>query len=371
MASNREIKGIAVSYLLAVVGTILANETFVLKDILYVLKSSPPSYRNTQEVYFIWFGFCPALFLFLNGYTMALAFKSKKQSGKRLMSHYSRRGIVLFLLGLFFVGFWPVNILVIAGVCFFVSPLFIRWDSLVLQILLFSVVLSSAVLGNLDVPIYPSYSGVNITEANAMDVVGFLFFNGYYSVFPWVSFFILGIIYGKMNLKVRGWMPPAAILGAIAMLSGIAIQPFMNKLFGEVSQLNIFAIRGLNIRFHSFSFILFESGAVILTICVINYLAKKWNETEKGAKVINSIDRFSSSKYTLYFFVCLQTGILWSLIKGGNQARIYWFKSAQTLIPASIFMLVISFSLILWWKKKVTDKAPVEWLLKNISGSRK
>ncbi len=66
MSSNREIKGIAISYLLAIVGTILSNETFVLKDILYVLKSTPP-YRNTQEIYFIWFGFFPALFLFLNG----------------------------------------------------------------------------------------------------------------------------------------------------------------------------------------------------------------------------------------------------------------------------------------------------------------
>jgi hypothetical protein len=34
-------------------------------------------------------------------------------------------------------------------------------------------------------------------------------------------------------------------------------------------------------------------------------------------------------------------------------------------------MLASSFFLVLWWKKKVTDKAPVEWLLKNISGSRK
>lgn len=370
MSSNREIKGIAVSYLLAIVGTILANETFVLKDILYVLKSSPP-YRNTQEVYFIWFGLWPALFLFLNGYTMTLAFKSKKQSRKRLMGHYSRRGLVLFGLGLLFIGFWPANILVIAGVCFFVSPLFIRWDSLVLQILLFSVVLLSTVLGNLEVPIYPSYSGISITEANAMNVLGFFFFNGYYSVFPWISFFILGIIYGKSNVKVRGWLPPVAILGALTMLAGIIVQPFMNNLCGEVGELNVFSFKLISIRFHSFSFLLFESGVVIMVVSAINYMSKKWNETEFGAKVIRQIDRFSSSKYTLYFFVCLQTAILWSLVKGGNQARIYWFKPVYILIPASLLMLGLSFALVLWWKKKVTDKAPVEWLLKNISGSRK
>jgi uncharacterized membrane protein YeiB len=179
MASSREIKGIAISYLLAIVGTILSNETFVLKDILYVLKSTPP-YRNTQEIYFIWFGFFPALFLFLNGYTMTLAFKSKKQSRSRLMGHYSRRGLVLFVLGLFFIGFWPANILIIAGVCFFVSPLFIRWESVLLQILLFSVVLLSTVLGNIDVPIYPSFSGIKILDANFMNILGFLFFNGYF-----------------------------------------------------------------------------------------------------------------------------------------------------------------------------------------------
>lgn len=370
MSSNREIKGIAVSYLLAIVGTILANETFVLKDILYVLKSSPP-YRNVQEVYFLWFGFWPALFLFLNGYTMILAFKSKKQSRSRLMGHYSRRGLVLFVLGLFFIGFWPTNILVIAGICFFVSPLFVRWENLFLQVLLFSVVLLSTVLGNLDVPIYPSFSGINITEANAMSLIGFLFFNGYYSVFPWISFFILGIIYGKSNVKVRGWLPPVAILGLVVMLAGIAVQPFMNNLCGEVGELNVFSFKFIGIRFHSFSFLLFESGVIILVVSAVNYFAKKWNETEIGAKIIRFVDKFSSSKYTLYFFVCLQTAILWALVKGGNQARIYWFKSIYVLIPASLTMLAISFLLVLWWKKKVTDKAPVEWLLKNISGSRK
>lgn len=370
MSSNREIKGIAVSYLLAIVGTILANETFVLKDILYVLKSTPP-YRNTQEIYFIWFGFFPALFLFLNGYTMTLAFKSKRQSKRRLMGHYSRRGLVLLALGLLFVGFWPANILVIAGICFFVSPLFIRWESIVLQILLFSVALLATVLGNLEVPIYPAFSGIKILDANAMNIVGFLFFNGYYSVLPWISFFILGVVFGKSNVKVKGWLPPIAVLGFIIMIAGIIVQPFLNSLCGEIGELDVFSNNIMGIRFHSFSFILFESGAILMSVNAINYFAKKWNETISGAKIIGWIDRFSSSKYTLYFFVCLETGILWSLVKGGNQARIYWFKSMYVLIPTSIAMLASSFFLVLWWKKKVTDKAPVEWLLKNISGSRK
>ena len=370
MSSNREIKGIAIAYLLAIVGTILANETFVLKDIVYVLKSVPP-YRNTQEIYFIWFGFFPSLFLFLNGYTMTLAFKAKKQSRRRLMGHYSRRGLVLLALGLFFVGFWPANILIISGICFFVSPLFIRWESLVLQIWLFSILLLSTVLGNLEVPIYPSYSGIKILESNGMNIVGFLFFNGYYSVLPWISFFILGIIFGKTHVRVKGWFPPISILGAVLMLVGILVQPFLNKLSGDIGGLDVFSYDLLGIRFHSFSFVLFESGAILIAVNAINYFGKKWNQTEMGAKIIGLIDRFSSSKYTLYFFVCAQTGILWALVKGGNQARIYWFKPVYILIPASLAMLGLSFALVLWWKKRVTEKAPVEWLLKNISGSRK
>ena len=370
MSSNREIKGIAISYLLAIVGTILSNETFVLKDIIYVLKSTPP-YRNTQEIYFIWFGFFPALFLFLNGYTMTLAFKSKKQSSSRLMGHYSRRGLVLLALGLLFVGFWPANILIIAGICFFVSPLFIRWDAVMLEILLFAIVLLSSVLGNIDIPIYPSFAGFKLQDVSAINIVGFLFFNGYYSVFPWISFFILGIVFGKSRVKVRGWFPPIAVFGAVMTIAGIVVQPFLNNMFGDIGELNVFSNNIMSIRFHSFSFILFESGLVLMAVSAMNYFGKKWNETISGAKIIGWIDRFSSSKYTLYFFVCLETGILWSLVKGGNQARIYWFKSAYILIPTSLVMLAFSFLLVIWWKKKVTDKAPVEWLLKNISGSRK
>ena len=302
---------------------------------------------------------------------MTLAFKSKKQSRSRLMGHYSRRGLVLLVLGLLFVGFWPANILVIAGVCFFVSPLFVRWDSLMLQILLFAIVLLSTVLGNLDIPIYPSFAGFKLQDVSAMNIVGFLFFNGYYSVLPWISFFILGIVFGKSHVKFKGWLPPIALLGAGITIAGIVVQPFLNNMFGDIGELNVFSNNIMSIRFHSFSFILFESGLVLVAVSAINYFGKKWNETISGAKIIGWIDRFSSSKYTLYFFVCLETGILWSLVKGGNQARIYWFKSAYILIPTSLAMLASSFLLVLWWKKKVTDKAPVEWLLKNISGSRK
>ena len=370
MSSNREIKGIAISYLLAIVGTILANEIFVLKEITEVLKSYAAT-RNTQEIYFIWFDFFPALFLFLNGYTMTLAFKSKKQSSSRLMGHYSRRGLVLLTLGLLFVGFWPANILIIAGICFFVSPLFIRWESLLLQILLFSVVLLSTVLGNLDIPIFPSFAGLKLQEVSAVNIVGFLFFNGYYSVLPWISFFILGVVFGKSGAKVRGWFPPIAVFGTIMMIAGIVVQPLLNNMFGGIGELNVFSNNIISIRFHTFSFFLFESGLILMSVSAINYFGKKLNETISGAKIIVWIDRFSSSKYTLYFFVCLETAILWSLVKGGNQARIYWFKSAYVLIPASLAMLSASFLLLIWWKKKVTEKAPVEWLLKNISGSRK
>ena len=370
MASSREIKGIAISYLLAIVGTILANEIFVLKQITEVLKSYP-STRNTQEIYFIWFDFFPALFLFLNGYTMSLAFKSKKQSRKRLMGHYSRRGLVLFTIGIVFIGFWPANILIIAGICFFVSPFFIRWESVVLQILLFTVVLLSTVLGNLDIPIYPSFSAISIADANAMHIVGFLFFNGYYSVLPWISFFLLGIIFGKTNGKVKGWLPPISVLGIVLLISGVVIQPFLNNLSGEITPLEVFSINIFGIRFHSFSFFLFESGAILILVNAINYFAKKWNETVFGAKAIHTMDKFSSSKYTLYLFVLLQTALMWSVMKGGNQVKIHWFQPIFILIPTAVAMLSASFLLVLWWKKKVTDKAPVEWLLKNISGSRK
>jgi len=272
---------------------------------------------------------------------------------------------------LLFVGFWPANILVISGICFFVSPLFIRWESLFLQILLFAVVLLSTVLGNLDIPIYPSFAGFKLQEVSAVNIVGFLFFNGYYSVLPWISFFILGVVFGKSGVKVRGWFPPIAVFGTIMMIAGIVVQPLLNNMFGGIGELNVFSNDIIGIRFHSFSFFLFESGLILMSVSAINYFGKKWNETISGAKMIGWIDRFSSSKYTLYFFVCLETGILWSMVKGGNQARIYWFKPIYILIPTSLIMLAFSFLLVIWWKKKVTDKAPVEWLLKNISGSRK
>ncbi|MFM7768945.1 MAG: hypothetical protein ACKO8Q_00125, partial [Bacteroidota bacterium] len=78
MSKSREIKGLSVLYLIAIVGTILSNSTFVLKDITHVLKDVSPALQSTshdtKEIYFVWFDFFPALFIFLNGLTFSIAF---------------------------------------------------------------------------------------------------------------------------------------------------------------------------------------------------------------------------------------------------------------------------------------------------------
>ncbi|NBX19343.1 MAG: DUF1624 domain-containing protein, partial [Bacteroidia bacterium] len=73
------------------------------------------------------------VFVMLAGMGVALMTNRQNYTNEdkvRLRNNILKRALFLFAIGLLFIGFWPANILVIAGVCFFISPFFIRWDSL-------------------------------------------------------------------------------------------------------------------------------------------------------------------------------------------------------------------------------------------------
>jgi hypothetical protein len=374
MSKSREIKGLSVLYLIAIVGTILSNSTFVLKDITHVLKDVSPALQSTshdtKEIYFVWFDFFPALFIFLNGLTFSIAFKNKRISTTRLSGHYSRRGLVLLVLGILTCSVWPMNILFISGLCYFVAPLLARLDRRILEALSLLIAVGSSFAGNLDFPIYPLFEGLEMSNSVVKNLVGFIFFNGYYSFLPWIAFFTFGMSIGKGDLRVRGWLPPISIIGIVLVIVGFLLEAFLKKIYGDIPTMGVFRLNVLEWRMHSLSFAMVVAGFCLVVTNLVNFWVKQWFNSTWFQKIWAQINSFASAKYTLYFLVVSETIVIFSVVKYGNHP-IFWFRPAYILIPLSLVLLVGSFFLTSWWRKSVNQNTPIEWLLKNISGSRK
>lgn len=366
--NRREIKGLAFAYVIALIGTILSNETFILKDRTDVLKHVIGN--DFSELYFVWFDFFPAFFLFLNGFTMSISLRQRRMRSTRLLVQYSRRGLVLFVVGLLFVKFWPMNLMIIAGLCYFSAPLFAKWDENVLRAFSLMIILFTMVLTNMDFPIFPMYESFDLGQGIFSNLIGFAFFNGYYSLLPWISFFVLGVAMGKGDLKIRGWLPPTSIVALIIVGASIFAQRFLNTLHGEVPELTDFTFSIAMYRMYGFAFAILEIGLILFVFNLINYFTKRLVVYEWGDKIWSWVNNLSKIKYSLYTLVMFFTGILFLVIKAGNQ-RIYWFRPIVVLIPFALGLLVLGYLGVRLWQRKVNENGPVEWLLKSITSNKK
>lgn len=366
--NRREIKGLAFAYVIALLGTILANETFILKDRTDVLKHVVGNHFS--ELYFVWFDFFPAFFLFLNGFTMSISLRQRRMRSTRLLVQYSRRGLILFFVGLLFVKFWPMNLLVICGLCYFSAPFFAKWDENILRAFSLMIILFTMVLTNLDFPIFPMFETFDLEQGIFSNLIGFVFFNGYYSFFPWIAFFVLGVAMGKGDLKIRGWLPPVSIVALIIVGVSVIAQRFLNTLYGEVPEITDFTFNAVVYRMYGFAFAILAIGLILVVFNLINYFAKRLVTYEWGEKIWSWVNDLSKIKYSLYTLVMFFTGILFLVIKAGNQ-RIYWFRPIAILIPFSVALLVLAYIAIRFWQKKVNISGPIEWLLKSITSNKK
>jgi uncharacterized protein len=371
---SREIKGISVLYLFAIVGTILANSTFVLKDITHVLKDVSPalqtSSQGTKEIYFLWFDFFPALFLFLNGLTFSIAYKNKRISTSRLSGYYSRRGLVLIALGIFTCKIWPMNILYISGLCYFIAPLLVRADRRVLEAATALIAIFSFLGASFDIPLYPLFESLDLSDGIVKNFVGFLFFNGYYSLLPWLVFFTFGMSIGKGDLRSRGWLPPISILAVLLIFLGFILESILKETYGHIPDMGIFKFSALEIRMHSLPFAIVTAGLCVLITNAMIFFVKKLFDKNWFKKIWSVVNEFSSAKYTLYFLVICETMIIFSVVKYGDHP-IFWFRPAYILIPMSLTLLLGSFYFTRWWTKNVHVNTPIEWILKKIAGSKK
>ena len=312
---------------------------------------------------FAFFDWIPAVYLFITGLGISLQFRNKYTNRTKLLSNLNRKGAFFFVIGLFFVWQWGMNIFIILGLCLFVSTVFINWNSMVLHALIFGIILASLIMVNMDVPYFLKFHALDIHKTDTEDFLAFVFFNGYYSFFPWVSFFIAGIAFGKGSVRPRGFLPPTTILAFGFLIIAFFIQKYCETIYVSNYQMSK---QELYFPFNQFifqpTFVFMAIGIAWILTNFINHLFTYF----QSLKLILWVKKISSMKFSLLFFGYVVLTFYMSAF-AGNRTYILAFVYPYWLILFTGFILWMGYWLCNLWLKKVNKYPPIEWIIKSIS----
>ena len=316
----------------------------------------------------LFIGNSTAIFIILAGMGVSLMTNRNKYNTdekSKLKSIILKRSWFLFALGLLLYNWWPGDILHfyggymhIAAFVLFVPKKYYLW------IAFFAIVIFHFLL--LVIPINTSWNFQTYFYADFWTPVGFLrntIYNGWNSIFPWLSYFMLGMFLGRLNWQNTSTMRSTFFIGLLVFILFEGVRYFAKQ--------NIFDAFWTNYIMSEYfpaylPFILITASFALMVISVCMFFASKLPNN----KIISYL--VSTGKMTLSFYILHITIGMVVFSKIFN--RIYTgFLTQQTPVkPFYILTFAIMFYVLcvvfsVFWTKKYKN-GPLETLMRKISG---
>jgi hypothetical protein len=352
--SNRLI-GIDLSYTIALLGTVFYIYLFATNR--FAIRAGVLSHSwNILAL-----DFFPALFFFLNGTTISLTMRDRKVSSRKMLSYLIKRGMFLLVMGLAVCYIWPMNVFVTIGLFYALAPNIVQWNNAILRFLIIAGLFMAHGLLYLHVPNSIGFKLPEMHGGGLIDLTGFAFFNGYFSVLPWMLFFIAGLIFGRGEIRPRGWLPPSSLIGIAIIVFGAFLQFILVKKDDTFLDLMRFDNFLMNFRLLMPAFFCIAIGASVVLINASNYFFKVF----ELRKVVKYASLISSMKYSILLFQLIISLFIMTLTPGA------FFSNKSVLLSYVFGATFITFYLAILWNNKISNKGPLEWTFKRISGSAK
>jgi uncharacterized membrane protein YeiB len=183
-----------------------------------------------------------------------------------------------------------------------------------------------------------------------------LFFNGFHPVFPWLGFFLLGIVLGRTALKNRqvqirliAWGLAAVTVSEIVsfVLSGYVIPADSDMQFLATTD----SMPPLPLYFFA------ASGAALLVIGVCLLLSERF----RGTRIFSLISPAGKQTLTLYILhIVVGMGFIDALGLTGRQ------NSSQAFVAAVIFCVLATLFAFTW--SKWFGRGLAESLMRKLTG---
>jgi len=359
--SNR-IDGYDVARAIAVFGMVLVN----YHSILLHNRNLPEWFAALANLLY---GRAASLFVMLAGVGLVLMSRRALQSSdpaalEPVRRRLFRRSVVLFIMGFFFMQWWKADILHFYGIYLTIGALLLDAPSRRLWGLILVFFTTAALLfcfmdGD------PSVGGWLMAPNRFTKTLDDLFLNGYYPVFPWLIFLLIGMWVGRCVLTADAKVKRQVFLTALGILVTIELLArhlpplvFAESGFVGGGPLGLFLMEDVFPITPLFS-ISAAASAVLVIITALTISRYRFFARFIGA--LRNTGKLSLTIYIMHIFIGLGLQKFYAIKPGSalNPVVIIYFTFGFCL--CSVFMANI-------WFKHFT-RGPLEWLLRRLSGS--
>jgi len=284
------------------------------------------------------------------------------QEKAKLKSKILKRSWFLFVIGLLLFNWWSGDILHFYGGYMHIAAflLFIpkRYYLLgaIIAISIFHLLL-------LIIPITTSWDFTNYRYLDFWTPLGFLrntFYNGWNSIFPWFSYFLVGMWLGKLNWQLKNTKRNIFIVGLLffIFIQGLRYmvkQHFFSPFWSDYIMAEYFP--------PYLPFIVVTLAFAFMAISVFMFIGEKYSNNSI-VLAFQKTGQLTLSHYLIHLTLGM---ILMATLTGKNYTGL--LEDEQPTSPIYIlafsFIFCIVFSVL--WRKKFTN-GPLETLMRKISG---
>ncbi len=356
----KRIEGLDFARALAMFGMLIVN----FKIIMGAAGNGPD--------WLIWFtglfeGRASATFVTLAGIGVALMTRKARDGAELSIIKENRvklwkRSAFLFTLGLLlYVADWTGDILHYYGVYMLIASFLIVASTKRMIILSSLFLITSQIL-----QVTMNYLKGWHPEQLFMEYLDFwtiegfirnLLFNGYHPVFPWVCFFLLGMIFGRLDLSkkaVRNKMLYISLFSLITIevLSKVLMRLSLSVLDGNSAEF-LFQTGPIP---PNILYILSNSASAIIVIVASIYIVEKF----AGQWLIKSLiqtGQLTLTHYVSHVFIGVSILALFNRLE--NQTLAFSLVFTILFFVASIFFSVL-------WRNKF-KRGPIEWVMRKMT----
>ena len=356
---KKRIIGIDVARALAVIGMIIVNFKIVLgENGNEILKG----FANLFE------GKAAATFVVLAGVGIALMSKSALKDNdveklRKIKIGISKRAIFLFVIGLSYIPIWPADILHFYGIYMLITLLLVKSAGRTILISAFLLIFLYPFI-TMFLKYETGWDFVTLEYQDFWSLSGFfrnLLYNGFHPVIPWTAFMLVGLWFGKKNIKDNQVVKKSlwislAVFVATQLLSRVAIELLSKG--SPVIKNELLQIIGTSPMPPLPTYMLSGASLAIFTISGCILLSNKYKEY----KIIDALHKTGQLALTFYVaHVILGMGVVEAI----HPEKMGKYSIGFSLSYALVFSLMCVLFAVSWRKRKAMG--PLEWAMRKFT----
>lgn len=306
------------------------------------------------------------LFVILAGMGISLiSAKAQLQEERlRIKQVILKRSWFLFAIGVLFSLWWPADILHFYGGYMHFAAVLVFSSG----VYLVGGIIAAVVVFHILLLFIPFDTGWNMASLQYVDfwtITGFIrntLYNGWNPIFPWLAYFLFGMLLGRENWNDRAVRKKWFIVGIVGYVSVAFIQYIARYIPGDELQFYLTA----DYLPPFLPFMMSTSFFAVILIVLFMYVGDRFKES-KLLKTLAATGQMTLTHYILH----LTAGLLLLALVTGKELSADMASKAPTrpwiILAFSIEYFLLSCTLSHFWLRKF-QHGPLETVMRKITG---